>query len=236
LRCAQTRIDHASPSTTHFSILNSQFSIPLRGPHPQSRTSESGYTLAALLVILTVIAIVVSFTVPRMWSDVMKRERELHTIFVMKQYAQAIADYERLKGGLPTKLEQLEKATMPRVLRATYVNPLSGELDWIMVPQGAPTPAVTQQVPGGQGGMPGGLPPSGSQQPGQTGTQGRDAPPPPNPREFSGPFIGVRPPQTGPSMLELYGQSTYETWMYTINELKAERAAVGGTTPPPGRN
>ncbi len=189
-------------------------------------------------MILTVIAVVVSFTVPRMWSDVMKRERELQTIFVMKQYAQAIADYERLKGGLPSKLEQLEKANMPRVLRSTYVNPLSGELDWIMVPQGTATPAMTQQVPGGQGGgLPGGvLPPSGSQQPGQTGTQGRDAPPPVNPREFNLPFIGVRPPQTGPSMLELYGQSTYETWMYTLNELKAERAAAGGTPPPPGRN
>ncbi|MGK2859237.1 MAG: type II secretion system protein [Thermoanaerobaculia bacterium] len=203
---------------SQFSTLSSQF-----------RNAERGYTLAALLVILTVIAVVVSFSVPRMWSDVMKREREIHTVFVMKQYAQAIADYERLKGGLPTKLEQLEKQTMPRVLRATYVNPLSGELDWILVPQGTVTPGQAQPVPGvPQGGLPGGLPASGTPAPGQTGTQGQDRQPPPNPREFSGPFIGVRPPQTGPSIIELNGQSTYENWMYTINELRAAQNP-GGT-------
>jgi type II secretory pathway pseudopilin PulG len=195
------------------------------------RNAERGYTLAGLLVILTVIAVVVAFTVPRMWSDILKRERELHTIFVMKQYAQAVADYERLKGGLPTSLEQLEKATMPRVLRKTYVNPLSGELDWIMVPQGSMTPAQGQAVPGTQGGGPS----TGTAQPtGTQGTEGRQ--PPPGPREFSGPFIGVRPPQTGASIIELNGQATYENWMYTVNELRAEQTAGGSTTTSGGRN
>ena len=210
----------------------SQFSIP----NSQFREAERGYTLAALIVILTIIGVVVSFSVPRMWSDVLKREREIHTIFVMKQYAQAIADYERLKGGAPTTLEQLEKATLPRVLRQTYVNPLSGELDWIMVPAGSMTPSQGQVVPGGQGGMPSGLPPSGTPAPGQTGTQGRDAPPPPKPRDHSGPFIGVRPPQTGASMLELFGQSTYENWMYTTLELKAEQTAAGAPPTTTARN
>jgi hypothetical protein len=160
-----------------------------------------------------------------MWSDVLRRERELHTIWVMKQYAQAIDDYRRLNNGLPTKLEQLEKKTMPRVLRKTYTNPLSGELDWIMVPEGTPSPATQQQV-----GVPGGLPqptgPNGPVQPAQTDTKGKEKPPKVDPHEFTGPFIGVRPPQTGPSMIELFGQTSYETWMYTVNELAAEQQAL----------
>jgi len=192
--------------------------------------------MAALLVILTIIAVVVAFTVPRMWSDVLRRERELHTMWAMKQYAQAIDDYRRLNNGLPTKLEQLEKKTLPRVLRKTYLNPLSGELDWIMVPEGTATPAMQQQA-----GTPGALPqpsgPSGPLQPGQTPDgKPKEKPPKIDPHEFSGPFIGVRPPQTGPSQIEFLGQTSYETWMYTVNELVAEQQALvppaaGGSVP-----
>lgn len=178
--------------------------------------------MAGLLVILTVIAVVLAFSVPRMWSDVLRRERELHTIWVMKQYAQAIDDYRRTTNGLPTKLEQLEKKTLPRVLRKTYVNPLSGELDWIMVPEGTPSPA-TQQQAGVPGGMPQPTVPSPGQLPGQTTTDPKAKPPKIDPREFTGPFIGVRPPQTGDSMIELFGQKSYENWMYTVNELAAEQ-------------
>ncbi|MBI2213012.1 MAG: type II secretion system protein [Acidobacteria bacterium] len=187
--------------------------------------------MAALLVILTVIGVVLAFSVPRMWSDVMQRERELHTIWVMKQYAQAIDDYRRTTNGLPTKLEQLEKKTLPRVLRKTYTNPLSGELDWIMVPEGTPTPATQQPVGGPQPTVP-----SPTQPAGQTSTDPKAKPPRVDPREFSGPFIGVRPPQTGPSIIELFGQSTYESWMYTVNELAAEQQLLASptTTSQPG--
>ena len=34
---------------------------------------ESGFTLAGVIVIMTIMMIVVAYTVPRMWSTVMKR-------------------------------------------------------------------------------------------------------------------------------------------------------------------
>jgi len=215
-----------------------------RTPSTNRRRAQRGFTLAGLLVILTVIAIISAYLVPKMWSSIMWRERDQQTIWVMKQYARAINDYQRVRGGLPTSLEQLEKQTMPRVLRQTYVNPLSGELDWIMVPQGAATPGMQQQPgqPGqpAQGGGPGrpqgnqppgtGLSPQG-QGPGGLGTQPGGG----DPRNYSGPFIGVRPPQTGESFLELFEQKSYENWMYTVNELQADQAARGAAPPQPGQ-
>jgi hypothetical protein len=47
-----------------------------------------------------------------------------------------------------------------------------------------------------------------------------------------GPFIGVRPPAHGKSLLTLVGAETYETWVYTALDYDAEktlRIAAAGT-------
>lgn len=214
----------------------------IRNSRSAVRNPQAGFTLAGLLVILSVIAIISAYLVPKMWSSIMWRERDQQTIWVMKQYARAINDYQRVRGGLPTSLEQLEEQTMPRVLRQTYVNPLSGELDWIMVPQGATTPGMQQQA--GQGTGPGGRP-TGNQPPGTGLTPQGQGPGGPasglgqpgggDPRNYSGPFIGVRPPQTGESFLELFDQKNYENWIYTVNELQGELAATGAQPVQPGQ-
>jgi type II secretory pathway pseudopilin PulG len=214
-------------------------------------SSQRGFTLASLLVILSIIAVLTAFFVPKMWSDIMWRERDAQTIFVMKQYARAVAEYQRARGAFPTSLEQLEDQTLPRVLRQSYVNPLSGELDWVLVPQGAVTPGQGAQGQPGQGGRPtaGNLPPTSGQGPdGQTPGTNPTNPQNPlgqpgggDPRDYRGPFIGVRPPQSGDSFLELNGEQNYESWMYTVNELLAEQQAAGAGPPqqpgqPPKQN
>lgn len=227
---------NGQPGSTPYRV----FGRAARVSESSIRNSQSGYTLAAVLVILSIVAIITAYLVPKMWSDIMWRERDLQTIFVMKQYARAINDYQRVRGGLPTSLEQLEKQTLPRVLRQTWNNPLSGELDWILVPQGTATPG--QQPAQGAGGAP---PGQQSNQPPGTGQPARGQGPgtPTNqlgqpgggdPRNYSGPFIGVRPPQTGASFLELNGQKSYENWIYTVNELLADQARRG-TAPPAGQ-
>ena len=66
-----------------------------------TRTSdgERGFTLAGLIVILTIIMIFLAYTVPRQWSAIMQRERERQTIFVMKQYARCIYEFQKTKGN-----------------------------------------------------------------------------------------------------------------------------------------
>ena len=181
-------------------------------------------TLAALIVIFTVIAIVIAYTVPTQWSLVMRRERERQTIFLMKQFARGIENWERKHSGLPASLEQLQEARQPRMLRGTgkWAMPLTGkEDDWIMVPLGA-----IQQVAGGQGGVPGipqAAPPQQQQQ------QGLRPPsqlnPEASPKDYVGPFVAVRPNAKGESMLEFNGAKDYSQWIYTVQDLRNERQA-----------
>jgi hypothetical protein len=47
-----------------------------------------------------------------------------------------------------------------------------------------------------------------------------------------GPFIGVRPPKTGKSLISLNGADQYDQWTFTVVELKAEidtRATAAAT-------
>lgn len=197
------------------------------GPH-----SEAGFTLAALIVILTIISIVVAYTVPTQWSLVMRRERERQTVFLMKQFARGIAEWERKHQGLPTSLDQLREAKQPRMLRGNgkWPMPLTGrEDDWIMVPANA-----IEAVAGGVAGTPipgGGQPgigvgrpnpqvPPNPQQPGQPTKLNPDA----SPKDYVGPFVAVRPNASGPSLLKLNGAEDYSQWVYTLQDLKNEIA------------
>jgi type II secretory pathway pseudopilin PulG len=182
-----------------------------------TRTSkgQEGFTLAALIVILTIIAMVVAFTVPEQWSKIMGRERDKQTIFLMKQYARAIKSWSMKNGGMPTSLDQILEARRPRMIRGKgkWPCPLTGkEDDWILVPfaavqqPGTPTPGT----PPGQGGQ-------GS--PGPSKLQ-KEA----SPKDYVGPFVGVRPNAEGPSYLSLNGAEDYGEWVYTVVDLDAEIA------------
>src|SRR5512132_3271193 len=101
-------------------------------------SKEAGFTLAGLIVILTIMSIMIAYTIPRQWSIAAARERDQQTLFVMKQYAQAIYNFQHAKNNpaqaYPTSLDQLKQARNPRLIRGTkgeFVDPLTGEVDWI---------------------------------------------------------------------------------------------------------
>ena len=102
-------------------------SLPSAIRHPPS--DQAGFTLAALLVILTIIAVVIAFTVPEQWSMIMARERDRQTIFLMKQYARAIKEWAMKNGGMPTSLDQIAEAKQPRVIRGggKWACPITGK-------------------------------------------------------------------------------------------------------------
>lgn len=164
--------------------------------------AESGFSLAGLIVILTVIMVFVAYTVPRQWSAIMQRERERQTIFVMKQYARSIYEYQKTKGQ-PTKLDQIKEARLPRFIRGVkgeYVDPLTGKVDWVLIPAGAVTRTTDPQT--GK----------------TTSTFNAQA----VPKDYVGPFIGVRTPATGKSMLKFNGADNYEDWIYTIDDFQRD--------------
>lgn len=213
----------------------------------QVRDGEEGFTLAGVIVILTIISVIVAYTVPDQWSLIMKRERDRQTIFLMKQYARAILAWESKHRTLPVSLEQLREARDPRLIRGQeeWLNPLTGSAnDWIMVPPRAIT--AGQGVPGLPGGPAGnpatagirpeereaasrigvGLPDGGTQHnaPPQQGGGPSRLNPEASPADYVGPFVAVRPNATGKSYIAFNGAEDYSEWVYTIQDLKNEIA------------
>jgi type II secretory pathway pseudopilin PulG len=187
---------------------------------PTSDSGEEGFTLAFLIVILTIMSIVIAYTVPEQWSLVMKRERDRQTIFLMKQYARAILNFRTKNNSLPTSLEQLREARSPRMIRGSeeWPCPITGKKDgWILVPPQAVTP---------------GLPPPGFNERGEVlGFNRGDAPqsatssrlnPDASPEDYNGQFFAVRPKAKGKSFIALNGAENYEEWVFTADDLQTE--------------
>ncbi|MEA2571543.1 MAG: hypothetical protein QOI24_3544 [Acidobacteriota bacterium] len=196
----------------------------------RTRTSESGFTLAAAIVLMTILLVFIAYTVPRAWSQIMARERDHQTLFAMKQYARAILEYQKRHGGMPTTLDQLKEARKPRFVRgpnAEIVDPLTGEVDWILVP-----PSTTGQPvinPNDTNTKP--TNPSSNSDNNKKDSDKKDAEKKPGPnKDYVGPFVGVRPNKTGKSFLTVNGADNYEDWTYTVaeltNEINARAAAL----------
>ena len=93
--------------------------------------------MAALLVAMSIMAIVMSAALP-VWQTEARREKEAELIFRGEQYARAIAAFQRKYGNAnPPNVGVLLKE---RFLRRKYTDPITGE-DFVLV-----TP--TTQLPG----------------------------------------------------------------------------------------
>ncbi len=205
-------------------------------PRPALSPAQEGFTLAALIVILTIMAMFIAYTVPDQWSMIMKRERDRQTIFLMKQYARAIYRWQgKHNQTAPVSLEQLQEAKKPRLLRGNgkWPMPLTGkEEDWILVPPQALVQNITPATGGQQLTGPDGRPVPQQPQPTMPGQQqpamrlNKDLSPP----DYKGPFVAVRPNATGQSFIALNGMENYEEWVYTLQDLtkdiEARRAAL----------
>jgi type II secretory pathway pseudopilin PulG len=201
-------------------------------------SGESGFTLAGVIVIMTIMMIVVAYTVPRMWSTVMKREREKETIYAMQQYAKAIVEFREKNKSYPTSIQQLKDARQPRMIRGVkgeYIDPLTREVDWLVIPQAAGA-SLPSHTPPGTNSPPGVPPPPPPPAPSTAanGTPGNGSentnaaaglPGIPIKDYAGGPFIGVRPAAHGKSLMTLFGADTYETWVYTTLDYDQEKTA-----------
>jgi type II secretory pathway pseudopilin PulG len=176
-------------------------------------TGQEGFSLAALIVILTIISLVIAYTVPTQWSMVMKRERDRQTIFLMKQFARGILQWQtKHNNTAPVSLEQMQEARKPLMLRngGKWPCPLTGnEDDWILVP--------AQAVAGGDvPGVPPANPPDANGRPASKLNKEL------SPVDYVGPFVAVRPNASGKSFIALNGAEDYSEWVYTVQDLQAE--------------
>lgn len=182
----------------------------------RTKTGERGFTLAAVMIIMSVMLIFVAFTVPRQWSIIRQRDRERQTIFVMQQYAKACDEFQRKHQTFPVSMQQLVEARQPRFLRCPKdgcIDPLTGEVDWLVIPR--------SQAPAPGGGTPPPVPPpSGTSGTAPAGPQGIPI------KDYAGgPFVGVKPNKTGSSLIILNGADHYEQWIYTALDYAQDKTA-----------
>jgi type II secretory pathway pseudopilin PulG len=186
------------------------------GQRPTANSQrQAGFTLAGVIVLLTIVMIFAAYTVPRQWSAILQRDRDKQTIFIMRQYARAISAFQDKNKTWPVSMDQLKDARAPRFLRGPkdgYIDPLTGAVDWMIIP-------ATAVAPNGQ------RLPNLPQPQTDTANTTPAAPGIPMKDYAGGPFIGVRPNKSGKSFLEFQTQQNYESWMYTAFDYRADRDA-----------
>jgi type II secretory pathway pseudopilin PulG len=179
---------------------------------PRSAAAQAGYAMAALLVTLSVMAIVLSVAMPT-WSHMIRREKEAELIFRGTQYARAINQYQRkFANASPPSLDVLIEQ---RLLRKKFRDPLSPDKDGefqLLYLQNQSTTGGPLRGSRGTGSNPAGA---------MTGSIG----PSPTAR---GAIVGVASKNTGQSILIYKGKNHYNEWQFIGMEMSTQAGAGAG--------
>jgi type II secretory pathway pseudopilin PulG len=176
---------------------------------------ERGYAMAALLVAMTVMAIVMATAMPT-WRTMMKREREAELVFRGEQYARAIALYQRRSGQAAAIPPSIDVLIDGKFLRKKYKDPMTGQ-DFKIVTPGTPLPGeggLREDQSAGSRGRGQGQP---TRQPGFTsantaGTAGAQT-------LGGGGVLGVVSTSTETSLRLFNGRDRYDEWVFTPTAL-----------------
>jgi type II secretory pathway pseudopilin PulG len=212
---------------------------PNAGQSRSGRRREEGYTLVALLALMTVLALFALAAAPSIRQQA-QREREIETIFRGEEVADAIRiyySYQQSRVGtgdaaLPTSIDKLlEGVPIPggtkkiQILRASAArDPLSESGEWTLVrPRSSQLSDFTQSV----------MLYAENVRPATNDPQlqrvERDMAPPVLPTlgiagsglssssddNSTGPFIGVTPGSKSNSVINYYGIDRHDGWVFT---------------------
>ncbi len=191
---------------------------------------ERGYAMAALLVGLSVMAVLMTMAMP-VWSHFAKREKEEELIWRGQQYARAIGLFQRkFANTFPPNVDVLVEQ---KFLRKKYKDPITKD-DFQPIPAGGNVP--NQPIgagsrPPGQMGQPQTNPSQNPQGPGglagsamQTG------------RQPTAPSIGIQGvvSKSSESSIKIFnGRSKYNEWTF-VYLATSQGIRPGGVQPPGG--
>lgn len=195
--------------------------MKLRGQGALARHGGAahGYAMAALLVGMSVMAVLMGAALP-VWNKQAQREREQEYLFRATEYARAIQKFQR-KAGPGTLPPNFDVLVEGRFLRRKYKDPITGQ-DFQPIFQTVAAPGQ----PGGVGGNPtpgGNVTPTQSTQStfgtqttqtGGTPTSGQGAPVP------GAGVIGVVSKSKAKSIKIYNGRTSYDQWAVTYQDVK----------------
>jgi type II secretory pathway pseudopilin PulG len=98
--------------------------------------ADEGYVLAAVIILLAILMIFLAAAVPKVRKDI-QRDQEVETMHRGQQYIRAVQLYYRKFRRFPPNIDALEDTNMQRFLRKRYLDPLTGQDDWVPVLYGA---------------------------------------------------------------------------------------------------
>lgn len=208
----------------------------LAGQAKRRHKGQRGYAMAALLVALSIMAIMMTVVMP-VWKQTTQREREEELIFRGKQYVHAIGMFQRkFANAYPPNIDALVEQ---RFLRKKFKDPITND-DFVPIPVGQGVPGVPQQ-PGGQRGATGSTAAGGGRQT-TTSTQpggGRTGGPPISAGSIgqtAGGISGVTSKSKDQSIRLYNGRGHYNEWAFVyIPQVQAPGAgAPGAGVPGPG--
>lgn len=191
---------------------------------------ESGYNLVMLMVLLTVMSIAISASLPA-WSGVIRREKEEELIFRGLQYAEAIRVFQNRFQRPPIRLEELVEVE-PRSIRRLWKDPMTEDGKWALIPLQGPGTLQIQE-PMNPPEEPEGEKPEGREGPDEDigGNFGS------KPKEVQiGPFKGVHSKSNKTSFLLFNGRDRYDEWHFTVELLldPGAQGQAGGSMAGPG--
>jgi len=223
-----------------------------------SKKNQQGYAMAALLVAMSIMAIMMTVVMP-VWKQAAQREKEAELIFRGQQYAHAIGLFQKkFANAFPPNIDVLVEQ---RFLRKKFKDPITND-DFLLLPGGAGaaapgTGAPGSATPGAQpaGGQPGGQPPGGgsgtttARQPSQAqgGRGGTGSPTQPGgalrgvsdigtPGAGGGTTAGVGgvASKSKEQSIRLYnGRNHYNEWAFVyVPQVQAPAAGAPGTATP----
>jgi type II secretory pathway pseudopilin PulG len=182
-----------------------------------ARGGECGFTLAAVVVIMALMAIFLTIAVETA-SFQQRREKEEELIFRGNQVVEAIRIFRARNGRFPINLNELVVAK-PRVLRKKWPDPMTGVPDWEPVFLGEEGTTVAG---GGVG-------------PAATPTPGPVKGPKPGPGTKTGAIIGVHS-RSCDEAIKLYdGRTRYCEWKFYFDPNKQAGPRPPGPVPTPPR-
>jgi len=204
-------------------------------------SSQRGYVLLAVLLVLALILLATLAAAPRLAQQI-RRDREQELIHRGTQYARAIKRYYKKFGHYPASLSQLEDTNHLRFLRRRYKDPMTEKGEWRVihvgearvVPKGALPPA------GQAGGLAGATPAAGPAPPGgqpgdvpQVGTPASAlSTPVTGPTFGGGPIVGVASTSKDASIRVLNDKDHYNDWEF-VYDPRLDPAAQQPQVPQP---
>ncbi len=203
--------------------------MKLAGQARRQHENQRGYAMAALLVAMSIMAIMMTVIMP-VWKHTAQREKEEELVFRGRQYVHAIGLFQRkFANAYPPNIDTLVEQ---RFLRKKFKDPITND-DFALIPVGQQAPGTGQQGAGQRGG--GAAAGRGGQTTAPT-TIARGISPIGTPGSGGGTTAGVSgvTSKSKDQSIRLYnGRGHYNEWAFVYTpQIQAPGAGAAGTAAP----